>query len=532
MGTQQTLPFRKWVPHWLGIVASFVVLIPILMINGAFTGSSIDISGTLGVLSEDITMAYYATSAGMASAYPLIGKIRPVITTKTIILCDLILQVFLCFICAKTSHIEVITVCCFFIGFLKAFVMIELIVVLRPVFSPANVRSEFYSYFYPIVFTLSQCATVLTALFAYNYNWQHMYYFTILLLLLAIITVLMLFRYGRRPIRIPFRDVDWLSFLLIALTMLLIIYAATYGKTKDWFSSASITTALGLVPFLGWWFVYRQKHSKAPYLRLEVLNGWKPVVGYLFMAIVMFLSASSALVSSYSNTVLRLNSVHTNKLSLWLIPGFVIGAFVSYWWFRTQRFRFRVLVFWGMACFVIYLAFLYFGLTPTGTYEFLYLPMVFRGAGMMILFIAFGVFAVEGMDPKLMIYNAFFLIGIRSAIAPALSGAFFSNALYRLQQQGITVLSETITMENPVSATRYTQALQNALLQGNSMEDAVQLATNSLYQVVQIQSLMVAIKTITGYLLIFAILLMIVSRFTPFHKTRKVKVVKTGNDMV
>lgn len=528
---QTMLPFRRWVPRWLGIVASFIVIIPIMLINGTYIGSSIDISGTLGILSEDITMAYYVTAAGMASAYPLISKTRPVITTKTVLLCDLILQVILCLICAWTAHIVVIMVCCFWIGFLKAFVMIEMIIILKPFFSPMNIRSEFYAYFYPIVFTLGQLATVLTALFAYHYQWQHIYYFVILLLLLAITTVLLLFRYGRRPVYFPVKEIDWLSFGLISLVLLTTIYGFTYGKTLDWFDSPTISMALLAAPCLFIWFIYRQKKRENPYLRLEVLKGWKPKVGYLYMAIVMFFSASSYLVSSYANSILKIDSVRTNELNLWLIPGFVVGAVVAFWWFRTQRFRFRMLVFCGMGCFTVYLAFLYWGITPDGKYEYLYIPTMLRGVGMMILFIAFGVFVVEDMNPRLMIYNAFFLICVRSSLAPVLSASFLSNMLYRLQQQCLSVLSAQVDLLNPLAASRYWESLHAAQAKGLSIEEASQLATGNLYQLLQTQSLLLAIKILCGYVLLFAFVLTFLSPFIPFHKTKKVEAVKAGEDM-
>lgn len=531
MAQQKRLPFRKWVPRWLGIVAAFTVMIPILLINGSYTGSSIDISGALGVLSEDINMAYYAASAGMAVAYPLLPKIRPIVTTKTILLTDLILQVVFSLICARTIHIEIITICSFFIGFLKAFAMIETILILKPFFSPKDVRSEFYGYFYPIVFSIGQLSMVITAQLAYNYQWQYMYYFIIILLLIAIIFVLTCFRYGRRPIAIPFRDIDWQSVILISTIMLIILYVTTYGKTNNWFVSDKILIATLMLPFLLWIFIHRQQQNENPYLRLEVLSSPKAIIGYLFMSLVMFFSASSSILSSYTTSVLRIDSIHSNNLNLWMIPGYIVGAALSFWWLRLQIFRFRVLIFWGMSFFVAYLAILYFGLTPTGTYEFLRLPMLLRGAGMMTLFIAFGVYAVEDLKPQLMIYNAFFLIGVRSAIAPAVSASFFSNMIYRMQQQNLTILSENIEWQNPLAATRYTQSLNSALAQGNSLQDAHQLATNTLYSAVQVQSLILSLKILLGYVLLFAILVMIISRFIPFHRTLKVKVVKTGEDM-
>ena len=65
-----------------------------------------------------------------------------------------------------------------------------------------------------------------------------------------------------------------------------------------------------------------------------------------------------------------------------------------------------------------------------------------------------------------------------------------------------------------------------------SRSDAQLLATNGLYTTLQMQSLLLIIKILVGNTLLVAVVLMIVSRFIPFHKTLKVKAVKAGEDMV
>lgn len=526
------VPTRSWVPRWLGFITALVILLPIVLINGAYTGDITEVSGTLGVLSEDIRMAYYATSAGMAVAYPLIPKFRPVVTTKTVLLTGLLLQASLSFLCAISGRMETVIICSFLIGILKAFAMLEIILMIRPFFSPDNVRSEFYAYFYPLVFSGGQVSMAVTAQLAYYYQWQYMYYFVMILLLVAIVFILAFFRYTRGPVRFPYREIDWKSGLLVSAVLLFTLYVVTYGKTLDWFSSDKITLFSCAVPLLLWLFIHRQKTEKKPYLNLEVLNSSKALIGYLYMMLAMFFSSSSSLVNSYVSSVLRLDSIHANALNLWTIPGFVAGAFVCYWWFHWQQWRFRVLISLGMFSYAAYLALLYFGITPDGSYEFLYLPMCFRGLGMMILFIAFGVYVVEGLNPKLMIYNAFFLISCRSVLAPAFSAAFFNNLLYHFQLRGMTLLSENFRMDNPQTAALYNQTFAKALAQGNNYEEASQLATNGLYTTLQTQSLLLGIKTMLGYLLIAALLLAVLSRFIPFHKTLKVAIVKTGEDMV
>lgn len=526
------LPIRPWVPQWLGVVTIFVIILPITMLNGAYTGSMVEVSNTLGILSEDITMGYYAASAGMAVAYPIVPKVLAIITPKTLLLTDLFLQILLSLWCAHTGNIDIIIVCSFFIGFLKAFVMLQFIISIKPLFSPTDVRSEFYAYFYPIVFSGGQISMAITAQLAYYYQWQYMYHFTILLMLTAMIFILLFFRYAKRPISFPYKDIDWKSILIIATALLFAIYVFTYGKTLDWFDSPKILLYTLTIPVLIYLFVYRQQTHAKPYISLKPLKHHKSIIGYFFMIIAMFLSATSLLVTNYMNSIIRVDSVHANSLNLYLIPGFIIGAIICFWWFRWQRWRFRFLISGALFCYVIYLGILYFGISPESTYEMLYVPMFFRGLGMLTLFIAFGVYVVEDLDPKLTLSNAFFLISFRSVLAPVIASSFFNNLLYHLQQKNNYTLSENITMTTPIASERFNQSLHSALSQGHEYSEASQIATNNLYSILQQQSLLLSIKTIIGYVLIFALILAIVCCFIPFHKTVKVAVVKAGNDMV
>jgi len=70
---------------------------------------------------------HYATAAGIAVSYPLVPDVRKAVTTKTVLLIDLLLQALLSFICAQTTQMDIVIVCSFWIGILKGFAMIEVI---------------------------------------------------------------------------------------------------------------------------------------------------------------------------------------------------------------------------------------------------------------------------------------------------------------------------------------------------------------------------------------------------------------------
>ncbi len=521
-------PFRSWVPNWLKAVVAIIILIPILLVNGAYTGSNIDISSYLGVISEDINMAYYASSVGMAVAHLVIPKVKPLATAKTIILIVLLFQVLLSFICAETSYIEVIIFCSFFIGYFKAFSMIETINILMPALSPSGTRNEFYAKFYPITLTCGQLSLVLTAELAYIYNWQYMYYFMILMLLVSIIAVVTCMSFARRLVRIPIKDIDWLSFFLVSVCFMAIIYVATYGKTKDWFNSGQIIIATILIPLTGWLFIRRQ-FSEKPFLDMSVLKNRNSVTVYLLSFLLMFYASFSILISSYTTNVLRLDSTHVNELYLYMIPGFLVGGVICYYWF-IKEIRMAWLIFLGFACFTLSIALLYFQITPNGLYEDLYLLMFLRGIGMLVLFVAFAIYGIYGLSPKQLIYNAFFLITARSALAPAVGASVLTNWLYRLQQKNTSILSEGVDMQNSLANSQFTSSVNTALAQGWSLEDAQRIATNLLYQKIQIQAVTISIKTIAGWMLMLGILLLI-GIVLYFLQFKPVKLMKMGNDM-
>ena len=526
------VPVRSWVPDWLGFCCIFIVILPVTMLNGSYTGSMLEVSNTLGTNSEDITMGYYAASAGMAIAYPIIPKVLAAVSVKFLLLIDLLLQFFLSWICARSQNADILIACSFAIGFLKGFLMLWFIRYAQKIFSAKNIRSEFYSYFYPLVYGGGQASMLVTAQLAYHYNWKYMYYFMMLLILVSILFVIICFRHNRPIKSVPLSDLHIREMFIISVGLLMLIYVINYGKVLDWMASAKLCAYIVISPILIALFIWIQHHSKNPYVSLAPLFQPKAIIGYFYMMLVMFFSTSTTLLTNYLSIILKVDSTHTYSLYIFLLPGYVIGAFICFWWFRWQRWRFRFLIAGGMSCLVIFFGILYFGIAPNSTYEMLYMPIFFRGLGMLTLIIAFALFAVEDLNPKFLLSNAFFLIIFRSVLAPIMATSFYSNMLYRLQQKYIYSLSETITTADPLAASRYTQSLNNALAQGHRYDEAVQIATHSLYGTLQEQSLLLALKEILGYLLVISVIIAVISRFIPFHKTIRVTFAKTGDDMV
>lgn len=527
---------RRGFPQWAGIVTAFLVIFPVSMMNGTYTGSALEISGTLGVMNEDIMMAYYCVSAGMAVAYPIVPKVLSAVSPRSLLLCNLGLQVLLSLICVWSGNMAAVSVSCFLIGFLKAFVMLWFIRAIKPWFTPKDVRSEFYAYFYPLVFSGGQISMMLTAMLAYYYDWRHMYYLMILLLLIAMMAVLVVFRHTppKSASGIPFSRIDFRSMTVVSAGIIMLMAVFNYGKPLDWFHSPLITAFAVISPVLIGTFLWNMTNPDEGkfYISTAILKHWKSPIGYAFMFFIMFMTSSSTLNTRFLISILGVDSLRAYSLNAWTIPGYLAGAFVCFWWFRWQRWRFRYLISAGMFCYFIYFAILYFGVSPHARYEMFILPMLLRGFGMMVLFIAFGLYVVEDINPKLMLSNTFFLINTRSVLAPIIAISFFSNRQYRLQQEYLDSLSGSVTMADPAASGRYMQSFGNAIAQGHGSDQAVQMAVSSMDSILQTQSMLLSIKDILGTMMAAALVAAVISAFIPFHKAIRVRVVHTGEDMV
>ena len=237
---QLDVPVRQWVPDWLGMICIFFIILPVTMLNGSYTGSMLEVSSTLGTNTEDITMGYYAASAGMAIAYPIVPKVLDALSSKFLLLTDLSIQFLLSWVCARSQNIDLVIICSFFIGFLKGFLMLWFIRRATKIFSPKNVRSEFYSYFYPLVFAGGQVSMIVTAELAYHYNWQYMYYFMMMMLMASILIVIVCFRHNRplKPIRLS--ELHIREMLVIATGLLMLMYVIL-GMFMEGFSMIATT---------------------------------------------------------------------------------------------------------------------------------------------------------------------------------------------------------------------------------------------------------------------------------------------------
>lgn len=110
-------PFYDWMPKPLGIIILILLFIPILTVGGVYTANSGEMMSGLGIQSEHIQFAGFATSIGMAAFAPFFYQVVCIRREKMTCVIGFSIMYVLSYVCAVTDSIFVIALCSLVMGF-------------------------------------------------------------------------------------------------------------------------------------------------------------------------------------------------------------------------------------------------------------------------------------------------------------------------------------------------------------------------------------------------------------------------------
>ncbi len=507
--------FHDWVPAPVQLLLIIVLTIPMLTINGIYISNVSEMTGTLGLLSEDFMMANYAAPIGMMVAFPLIARTKQRYKSKTMLLGCFTALILLSYLCASTDNAVLIIIASFLTGIVKMLGMIEVILPIMFLISPQGERSRFYSVFYPLSIGMSMLSAYFSSLLAYQHNWQLVYTLAIPFMLVCMLLVLVFCHscYASKPVRMY--QFDWLSLVILSAALLLVDFVFCYGKVLSWFDSFYFNAALFTSALLALWFARRQLMLKRPYLLLGVIKKKNVYVSLIFFFLMGAFFSSSNIQSAFTTGILKYSSQTNAYLNLMMAAGALAGGIMCYFWFE-KKLKIKGLVFTGFSLFIVYHIVLYFLFGSIIELRYLLFPSFIKGLAMTLLYIALGLYAAEKLSMAQMQSCASILILFRSFLGPAFWSAVYSFALYTGQAHHLRSIAERMDTNDPFFTSRYNPVMQMALSQGQSAEAAQTLATQSMWAAVQAQATLTASKEIFGFIILAGFLVLILVLLTSF----------------
>ena len=517
----KNFPFYDWVPKPLGIIFLIALFIPIMTVSGVYSANSSEMVGGLGIMSEHISFVGFVTSVGMAAFSPFFYTLVCIRREKMMCIVGFSILAVLSFICARTESIFVLALCSLIMGFVRqTLLMCNLFTLIKYAFgieatvniTPGNEPMDDEGWdkldrekttsmptIYFFFMMLGQLGTWITAWFAYNYEWQHVYYVMMAAMLVAILIIMFTMPYNPYPMkRIPLSFSKFGNVVVFSMMCCSFIYIMVYGKVLDWYDDQTIRWATMICAGSTLLFIYLEKTRNSPYFLLEALKSRSIQGGILLFLGLMILNSSQMFVNVFVSVGMKTDNLQNAMLGNWVLVGYFAGLVMAIFssakgihlkWLFASGFLFI-----GLAS-----LFMYFEVQTDGLYERMKWPVIIRATGMMLLYSVTAVYANQRMPYKLLSTWVCIMLTVRMIIGPGIGSALYSNVMQERQQYYITRYAQDNDRMNQAVAANYDQTARGMQYQGRSETEAQQMASISTKGKIQVQAMISTIKEMAGW---------------------------------
>lgn len=529
-------PFYDWMPRPLGCLLLFLMFFPVTFSGGAYMNNLAEMSGGMGVHSEAIQLASYATSIGMALFAPFMAGFMTIRRVKHLFLRAMFLLLALNAMIAITDNVIITIVACLLIGFFRVMLMMNITFTLVKYGMGIDALSQFVlteepsledrskaeharswqmAGYYGVMLMIAQLGNVLTAYYAWHATWRHAYYVVMVMLLVAMIIVAFTMpnEEKAKPYQWEWRKMP--TTICLGIIMSSLTYLLVYGKTLDWFSSSRIVWAV--VVLLLSTAGYLLLSNRFEGLHWEILAFKNVWLSALLFTVLMVLFSCSMFVSSFAKLSTQAGNFDAGMLASWAILGCFIGLLIAVA-MAFARVHFRWILAVGFGLLLAADIYLYFQYQTEGSYEHMAFVTVVNYAGLFIPYAMLVPLGMKHLPVRYMTTYIFVMLFFRNALAPVAGMSLYTNWLQERQQHYIQRLAQNVDYENQQAATYDYGLRRMGQARGSSSLEAQQLSATAMRGKITVQATLVAMRDITGttiWLLVGTIAFVL---FFPYHK--------------
>ena len=484
-----SIPQIRFIPEktkpWLLIL--FIIVFNCT--GGVYLAAVSDMVGSTQLLQEDIMMAGYASLVGMALFFAIMFRMKWAVRPKTALGSCILVLIVANLICMHTSSVPLLVGVSLVSGFFRMWAIYECNSTIQLWITPKRDMSIWFCYIYLMVNGTIQLTGIAALSLSVWASWHYMYWLIIGALLMMYLIVIICYKGISIMPRLPLLGIDWVGMLLWAATAMSILFVCVYGEHYDWWQSEHIwfATILAVVTFgMNWW---RSTYLRHPYICFNIFK-FPLVLTCVAVILVMDLLLAPSHIFEHTLMESVLGYDHLNTLTLnWVsILGVVIGIVFTWQSFARRKWSYQRMLVIAFSCFAFYLAYFYFRIDYNIPKEALYLPVILRSAGYVMVAVMMLTANARLPFPYTFLHGLSFQNMFSAALAAPIGNAIVGRTL-------------------KVVMTR------NSMLLGERM-DSVELSTSQtqfgeLYGMVQVQALLESMKEIYGWLLFVAIVCLI-----------------------
>lgn len=484
-----SIPQIRFIPEK---VKPWLLILFIIVFNctgGVYLAAVSDMVGSTQLLQEDIMMAGYASLVGMALFFAIMFRMKWAVRPKTALGSCILVLIVANLICMHTSSVPLLVGVCLVSGFFRMWAIYECNSTIQLWITPKRDMSIWFCYIYLMVNGTIQLTGIAALSLSVWASWHYMYWLIIGALLVMYLIVIICYKGIRIMPRLPLLGIDWVGMLLWATTAMSILFVCVYGEHYDWWQSEHIwfATILAVVTFgMNWW---RSTYLRHPYIGFNIFK-FPLVLTCVAVILVMDLLLAPSHIFEHALMESVLGYDHLNTLTLnWVsIIGVVIGIVFTWQTFARRKWSYQRMLVIAFSCFAVYLAYFYFRIDYNIPKEALYLPVILRSAGYVMVAVMMLTANARLPFPYTFLHGLSFQNMFSAALAAPIGNAIVGRVLKMVMARNSMLLSER--MDNVGLSTSHAPF-------------------GELYGMVQVQSLLESMKEIYGWLLFVAIVCLI-----------------------
>lgn len=481
---------RDFVPEKLKpwIIVLFVIIFQ-LSSGGVYLAAASEMVGSLSLMQEDIMMAGYASMVGMALTFTIMFRLKFRFCSRTsLITCGVVLIVSN-LISMHTHSVPLLVAVSFIAGIFRMWATFECNSTIQLWLTPKRDLSVFFCFIYLLVQGCIQLSGLVTIYMSFLAKWEYMHWLVIALLGLVILLTHILFRNYRSMRKIPLYGIDWLGALLWGSTIMCVIFVCNYGDHYDWFQSAYIRMATVAAIIMLILNIWRAGFIRHPYIDNQTWTFKEVYMTLILYIMINFLLAPSHLLEHiYAESILGYDSLNTISLNWIVLFGIVAACLFTYNTFALRKWSYKNMTVIGFSAIILSLMIFYFTVDYNQSKSSLILPIFLRSFGYIIIGICF--LTVLSRVP---FQNFFQALSIQAFFSAGISGVLGTAVLTRIFK--ILVKKNSMLLSSELD---------------NVDTVATSLPNNELYGIVQMQSFMVSMKEIYGWLIILGLACLLV----------------------
>lgn len=489
-GQPFSIPQIRFIPEALKPWLLILFIIVFNCTGGVYLAAVSEMVGSTQLLQEDIMMAGQASLVGMALYFAIMFRTKWAVRPKTALGSCIMILIAANLICMHTSSVPLLVGVCLVSGFFRMWAIYECNSTIQLWITPKRDMSIWFCYIYLMVNSTIQLTGIAALSFSVWASWHYMYWFIIVALLIMYLIVLICYKGISIMPRLPLLGIDWIGMVLWGATAMSILFVCIYGEHYDWWQSRHIclATVLAVVTFgMNWW---RSTYLRHPYIGFNIFK-FPLVLTCVAIILIMDLLLAPSHILEHALMESILGYDHQNTLTLnWVsIIGTIIGIVFTWQTFARRKWSYQRMLVIAFSCFAFYLAYFYFRIDYNLPKEALYLPVIARSTGYVIVAVMMLTANARLPFPYAFLHGLSFQNMFSAALAGAIGNAIVGRALKIIMAR-------------------------NSILLGANMDNLELISTRTqfgeLYGMIQVQSLLESMKEIYGWLLFVAILCLIV----------------------